>query len=141
MDKSVLDALYLWIAQRVQHFITETNVVRDGAHSPRWSPLTFSCPSNNLLSAVYFQYDPLLNFTQTGLKYLFDPVLEYLRSLLTDGPWHTISLTQFLNPQNTHIRPSSSSSDWSVRPPLLLQAPPLPPSLLDTLCSSDCWVC
>ena len=140
MDKSVLDALYLWIAQRVQHFITEANVVRDGAHSPRWSPLTFFHPSNNLLSAVYFQYDPVLNFTQTGLKYLFDPVLEYLRSLLTDGPGHTISLTQFLNPQNAHSR-HSSSTNWSVRPPLLSQTPPFPSSLLDTLCNSDCWVC
>ena len=94
---------YNWFTQRCHHNAT-AGKIKNNLRTPTWSPLFFLRPEvwkhDDTLTppGVYFIYDPNADVTEGvgDLKYLFQPVLEYIKCLMSGCPDMNISYDAFL---------------------------------------------
>ena len=110
---------YLWLSQRIHHVIMAGQVQGD-LRSPRWTPISIFYPAKAvkaLSPGIYFMLDSTVDVTAgASLKYVFQPVLDYVCCILTGCPGMCFSFRNFMDTwvpgsQRHQSHPPSSDSD------------------------------
>ena len=139
LPREDLHRFYHWMTQQFHHTLISGRIGVN-SRTPTWPPILFFRPGARLFDrepGVYFEYIPSLDFTERDLKYVFCPLLEYLRCLVSGCRALSVSYAHFLTSREHHPKHPAETDEeetWFVLPSLT----PLP-DLGDVLC--DCSRC
>lgn len=141
LDRNELSQFYLWLTQQFHHTLTSSRT-RVDSRTPAWPPVLFFHPSDHQKwkPGVYFEYIPNFDFTMRDLGYIFNPLLEYLRCLVSGCPTLSVSYSHFLDsrvgPVLLHPHHPGEEDFWLVAPSQSSNPDPG-----DRLCDLACRLC
>lgn len=140
LPREDLTQFYNWMTQQFHHTLISGRIGVN-SRTPTWPPILFFRPGERVLDrepGVYFEYIPSLDFTERDLKYVFCPLLEYLRCLVSGCSAISVSYAHFLTSREHHPKHPAETDEetWFVLPSLT----PLP-DLGDVMCDFNCSRC